>query len=62
MIKKPQLNQTWVVCPHCGAKVVLHDNTAECHGVFIKCTRNPNCRNVFELIIENGKQILETNK
>lgn len=56
MIRKPQLNRVWVVCPHCGSKVCIHDNTAECFGVFLKCTRNPKCRKEFELVIENGEQ------
>jgi len=44
----------WAVCPKCGAKVVIYDDTAECNGVFCKCTRN--CGAVFELVIENGQQ------
>ena len=45
----------WAVCPNCGAKVVIYDDTAECHGVHCKCTRC--CGTVFELVIENGEQI-----
>lgn len=59
MIRKPQLNRVWVVCPHCGSKVCIHDNTAECSGVYIKCTRNPKCRKEFELVIHDGKQLFE---
>lgn len=59
MIPKPPINRTWVVCPHCGAKVCVYDNTATCDGVFMKCTRNPKCRKEFELVIRDGKQIMK---
>ena len=55
MIKVPQLLRKWAKCPYCGAKTVLYDNTANCNGLHIKCTRG--CKGEFELIIENGKQI-----
>ena len=35
-IKLPPLRRIWVRCPHCGAKTILYDNTAECRGVYIK--------------------------
>lgn len=54
-IKLPPLRRIWVHCPHCGAKAVLHDNTANCSGVYIKCTRG--CKKEFELKIINGKQV-----
>lgn len=54
-IKIPPLKREWVRCPHCGAKVVVYDNTATCRGVYLKCTRA--CKKTFELVIENGKQI-----
>ena len=58
MIKKPQIERFWVVCPHCGSKVCIYDNTAHAEGVFMKCTRNQNCKKEFELKIKNGKQII----
>lgn len=54
-VKKPPLSRTWALCPRCGAKTVLYDNTAECSGVFVKCTRG--CKQEFELKIEHGKQV-----
>ena len=54
MLKKPQLMRKWAKCPHCGAKTVMYDNTAECSGVFLICTRG--CKREFELIIKDGKQ------
>ena len=53
-VKKPPIERVWARCPYCGAKVILFDNTAQCKGVFFKCSRG--CKQVFELIIENGKQ------
>lgn len=50
----PALRRSWVICPSCGAKYALHDNKAECHGVFVKCTRG--CGKEFEIVITNGKQ------
>ncbi len=47
----------WIVCPHCGAKHSIYENTAECHGVFLKCTRG--CKQEFELVIEDGKQVIK---
>ncbi len=47
----------WIHCPHCGAKHSIFDNTASCHGVFLLCYRG--CKAEFELIIENGKQVMK---
>jgi len=57
MIKKPALFRKWAVCPYCGSKVTIYDNTAECSGVWTKCTRG--CKAEFELVIKNGEQILK---
>lgn len=54
-IKKPPLERKWYRCPYCGAKTVIYDNTANCSGVFVKCTRS--CKKEFELKIINGKQV-----
>ena len=54
-IKLPPLRRMWARCPHCGAKTVLYDNTAQCSGVHIKCTRG--CKKEFELKIINGKHV-----
>lgn len=56
MIKIPPIERKWLLCPHCGAKTVLYDNTANCSGVHIKCTRG--CKREFEIIIRNGKQVV----
>lgn len=47
----------WAVCPKCGAKTVIYDDAAECHGIWLKCTRG--CRTCeFELVIRDNKQII----
>lgn len=56
MIPKPQLSRKWAICPYCGSKYCIYDNTSNCNGVFVKCTRNPKCRKEFELIIRDGEQ------
>lgn len=53
-LKEPPIYRKWAYCPHCGAKVIPYDNTANCSGVFCKCTRG--CKAVFELKIKNGEQ------
>lgn len=60
-LRKPVTNRIWARCPRCGSKVTVFDNTANCHGVYEKCTRNSNCRNVFELIIVDGVQYTHDN-
>jgi len=52
-IKKPSLEKKWLLCPFCGAKTILYDNTANCTGIFIKCTRG--CKLEFEVKIQDGK-------
>ena len=51
------IERKWIKCPHCGAKHSLYDNTADCHGVYLMCTRG--CKSEFELVIEEGVQVLE---
>lgn len=29
----------WYDCDNCGQHLLIHDNTAKCRGVFIKCKR-----------------------
>lgn len=53
-LKKPAIERKWLLCPHCGMKVLLYDNTANCSGVFVKCTRG--CRQTFEVQIRDGEQ------
>ena len=53
-IPKPPIERQWL---RCGAKTILYDNTANCSGVFIKCTRN--CKREFEVKIVNGKQVVQ---
>ena len=52
---KPSLQKIWAKCPYCSAKTILYDNTANCNGIFIKCSRG--CKKEFELIIEDGQQM-----
>lgn len=54
-IEKPPIERRWILCPNCGAKTVIADDTATCKGVHIKCTRG--CKQVFELVIRNGEQM-----
>lgn len=54
MIKAPT-KRKWILCPYCGAKHSIYDDTAECHGVFLKCTRGCKCE--FELVIHAGEQV-----
>lgn len=54
-LKLPPLQRMWAHCPHCGAKTILFDNTANCRRVYLKCTRG--CKKEFELKIVNGKQV-----
>lgn len=54
-ILKPPLEKKWVKCPFCDAKTILFDNTAECSGVYVKCTRG--CKREFEVKITQGKQV-----
>ena len=55
VIARPPLRREWAHCPYCGAKAVLYDNTADCSGAFLKCTRG--CKREFELKIIEGKQV-----
>lgn len=59
MITAPT-ERKWIICPYCGAKHSIYDDTAECHGVFLKCTRG--CKMEFELIIEDGKQVFHSDE
>lgn len=54
-ILKPPLEKKWVRCPNCGAKTILYDNTAECKGLYVKCTRG--CGQEFEVKIKQGNQV-----
>ena len=55
-MNKVPTERKWYLCPSCGAKVLIYDNTAECRGVFTTCSRG--CRKEIEVVIENGRQIL----
>lgn len=57
-MEKLATKRIWIHCPYCGAKHSLYENTAECHGVFLVCTRG--CRKEFELVIVDGKQVSKT--
>ena len=56
-LPKAATNRKWAVCPCCGAKTTIYDDTAECHGVWMKCTRG--CKKEFELVVRGGKQIMK---
>lgn len=55
-IKFPATRKMWAVCPYCRAKGILYDDTANCRGVWLKCTRG--CKREYELIIKDGKQVI----
>lgn len=56
-MRKIATERVWIKCPYCGAKHSIYDNAAECHGVYLKCTRG--CKQEFELVIKDGKQVLK---
>lgn len=31
------VRKIWFLCPHCGKRLLLYDNTAVCRGVYVKC-------------------------
>lgn len=47
-MKLPPLEREWYKCPHCGTKLLLFDNTANCKGVYIKCKT---CKREIEIIV-----------
>lgn len=55
-VPKVATERKWAVCPICGMKTAIIDDTANCHGVWVKCTRG--CKSEFELVVEDGVQIL----
>lgn len=54
-VKLPPTERFWLRCPYCGAKTILYDNTADCRGVYVKCTRG--CGREFEVKIKKGRQV-----
>lgn len=36
-IRYPALERKWYLCPNCGAKLAIRDNTTKCSGLYIKC-------------------------
>lgn len=44
----PPLKRTWYMCPKCGAKLLIYDNTASCKGVYIKCKK---CKSEIEIVL-----------
>lgn len=38
----------WYICPYCGKNLVIHEDTAVCKGVFIRCKE---CRKEVEIKI-----------
>ncbi|MBO5568826.1 MAG: hypothetical protein J6A79_07860 [Clostridia bacterium] len=57
LIRKPVLERKWALCPYCKAKAIIYDNTADCRGVWLKCTRG--CKREFELVVTDGVQIIK---
>lgn len=53
-IKIPPTVRKWAKCPYCGAKLLIYDDTAECRGIFVKCTRG--CGQEVEIVVHDGKQ------
>ena len=34
---KIAIEKKWFVCPDCGKKLVVYDDTAKCRGVYVYC-------------------------
>ncbi len=46
------VKKMWYLCPFCGKKVVLFDDTASCRGIYVKCRR---CGRTLEIrILQNA--------
>lgn len=52
VIQKIETERRWYKCPGCGKNAVIVDDTAEAHGVYMKCKR---CGREFEIRIKQGK-------
>lgn len=51
-------NSNQVTCPFCNYKMPLRFcSFSSCFGVTMRC-KNRNCKKEFELIIYNGRQVL----
>lgn len=51
-----KLSRYRVKCPYCNYRMPIEfDDTAQCHGVYIKC-KGRQCKREFELVIKNGVQ------
>lgn len=56
-MKLDKKEHSQVQCTECGYKMpIFYTKEAKCKGVMISC-KGRHCSNVFELKIENGKQI-----
>nr|DAP56400.1 MAG TPA: hypothetical protein [Caudoviricetes sp.] len=51
-IKAIPFERQWYSCPHCGAHLLIYDNTAYSSGVFLKCKK---CGSEVEIKIKNRK-------
>lgn len=40
----------WYLCPYCGQKLLIYDNTAQCNGVYLPCKR---CGKEIEIKIKH---------
>ena len=49
MIKIPTRRE-WYRCPHCGQKLLVYTDTAECSDLYMKCRK---CRKEVEIKIKN---------
>ena len=49
-IKEIPFERKWYSCPHCGAPLLIYDNTAQSNNVFLKCKK---CGNEVEIKIKN---------
>lgn len=41
-VKNPQQIPTerkWYKCKNCGQNLLIYDDTAKCHGVFVRCKK-----------------------
>ncbi len=50
-----QTEKKWFICPYCGSKIIIYDNTANSRGVFTVCHRG--CKREVEIVVQNGEQV-----
>lgn len=46
LFDKIPIERKWYKCPNCNKNLIVYDNTASCHGFYIKCKQ---CGNEVEI-------------